>query len=859
MTPMPLKKDIAKATPVWLCSLRRFWLSPLFFGLVLAVGLVCTALSREVAGAMAMVWLILIILVTSDDAFAATVPFLLLTVLVSACYDGYALFIPYVWMIVPAVLALVFHFIYYRGQYSIGASFAPLVAVSVAVTLGGVGCLRAEEYFTPATLYYVLGLGFGMVAVYLLLRSALSRKRAYDVRQLLLTGLYLVGIYATFFTLLFYAERLVWMQDDLAIFGHLRLISIDNRNVYATFLLLALPAPFYHAAKGRGWHLFPALFFYAALLLTGSRGGMVMGTVLFLLCFLYLLRRDETHRRRNLLLLSILALLAIAAGGFLLKFYSFRFEGGFIKGDEPRVRLLGRAVKDFIYHPIFGVGLGYTGNADIYNPKTFAMNWYHMMIPQIVAGLGLVGTFAYLFLFWRRAMAMKQASNALSRALSLSYIGLFLMSQVNPGEFCPFPYELIAVMIFLFLENEAEAAKRQKAAQSEAALEALLSHALFKTPLALPESTDFAAVLELAKQHMVFGIVSEALGTLPEDALPNEILLDLQDSTVTLLRQNGRLARCRTHLCDFFAEQGIPAVILKGDSVAALYPTPQLRVAGDIDCLLYEADLPQVADFLRAHGFKPADKEGEHHVAFEKSGCVIELHRTVSGLPSGGVGDRLRACLSDTLEAATLTTLEGEQFPVPDSFHQALILLLHMQQHMREGGLGLRQVCDWALFVAKELKKEETPRLLAALQELGLYRFAEAVTVGAVRHLGLPPERCPFAGDDALLSDALFADFMASGNFGSGNAAYAGSGVVTLRRTPGKGALATAISGVAQKCKEKWRITQKCPPLLAIFVPLWVLGRILKSPVRPLSMLRSAKKRAEIYDALQLFVEEKNV
>ena len=44
--------------------------------------------------------------------------------------------------------------------------------------------------------------------------------------------------------------------------------------------------------------------------------------------------------------------------------------------------------------------------------------------------------------------------------LSLCYLGLFMMSQVNPGEFCPFPYAIIATVIFLFLDNAKPSRKR---------------------------------------------------------------------------------------------------------------------------------------------------------------------------------------------------------------------------------------------------------------------------------------------------------------------------------------------------------------------------------------------------------------
>ena len=847
-----LKKILNSDAPAWLLFLRRLWLSPAFFAALLLLGFTFTTLSLEVAGALTFLLIILIILITSDDAFSALVPFLLLTVLVSACYDGYALFIPYWPLAFPAVLVLLFHFTVYRGTYCIGTSFAPLVAVSVAVTLGGVGCLSFSEYFKPATLFYVVGLGFGMVGIYLLLKSTLSRKRDYDVRNLLLTALYLAGIYAAFFTFLFYAERFVWMKDDLEIFGHLRLISIDNRNVYATFLLLALPAPFYHAVKGKGLHLACALLFLAALLMSGSRGGLLMGVALFGLCFLYLLLRDKPHRTRNLILLALLALGALAAGGFLIKFYSFRFEGGFIKGDEPRVQLLKRAIDDFLYHPLFGVGLGYTGNADIYDPKTFAMNWYHMMIPQIVAGLGLVGTLAYAFLFWRRGVLARRCKDALSRALFLAYVGLFLMSQVNPGEFCPLPYEMIAVMIFLFLEDPVERETKAKREESEKAFEGLLAGALFDAPLAVKASTDWNAVLDLADEHAVFGVLSEALTRMPEDALPKEALLSLQDKTVTLLLQNAALAEHRKALIDYLHHEHIPAVILKGDSVARFYPVPDLRVAGDIDCLLPESAIPPVGKHLKTLGFSTCEGESTHHVTYRKGNVVIELHRTVSGLPKGPIGQTLATHLESIFNEAHTATVGDDTIPVACDFHEALILILHTQQHLREGGLGMRQLSDFALFLRHGLQKEGAKRLLPVLAEVGLLHFASVLAEAAVRHLGLPREANPFPPCDAALAEALAADILAAGNFGRGSKEFSGSAIVTLHRE-GKGGFKTALHNVCEKCRAEWPSAQKHPALLIYLVPFWVIRRMLRSPVHPFSMLRSADKRGKLYDQLALF------
>ncbi|MBQ3063781.1 MAG: nucleotidyltransferase family protein [Clostridia bacterium] len=873
---MAIALTIKKDTPGWLTALRRFWRSPLFHALLLTVSAAAMALSQYldflrtpstpakeglagtvvVIGAAILLALLLAILVTDDDILSTTTPFLLLTVLVSSCYDGYALFAPYIPLAIPAAAALIFHFVRYHGRLSCGTSTAPLFAVSVAVTVGGIGCLKATEYFNPATLYYIAGLGFGMLMLYLLLRASLTRPRDYDMRLLLVRALYLVGIFAALFTFTFYAVRIEWLISDLKRLGHPLLFSIDNRNVYATFLLFALPMPFYYAVKKSGWHLLSALFFYTALLASGSRGGLVCGTALLALCFIYLLRRDVAHRRRNIIILALLALCALAAGGLLVKFFTERFQDGFIVSDEPRVLLLKRALSDFLSHPVFGVGLGYTGNADIYNPKAFAMNWYHMMIPQIAAGLGIVGVLAYTFLFWRRGKLMLRRGDALSRTLALSYIGLFLMSQVNPGEFCPMPYAFLGMLIFLLLEIDEEKDSAAAATKAENALKATLHTALWGAPLTLPENIDYTALLALAEAHMIHSVVGEGLGVLAEDALPESTLQALQDKTLLVLRHNELLASARNQLLDFLAAEHIPAAILKGDGVARLYPTPDLRVSGDIDLLLAEGDLPRAETHLLACGYHKSDMPNDHHTVLKKGNVKIELHLTPAGIPMGEMGERVTALLADTLDTARHVALGGACFPIPALQNQAIILLLHMQQHLREGGLGLRQLMDWTLFLANDLTAEAHVPLAEALAEIGLLRFAEAVTTAAVRHLGLAPEKSPFDACDSALADALFADILAAGNFGRANANFAGSAIVTLHGKREKSSLATALAGVKEKCLAEWQIAEKHRALLIFLVPFWIVRRMLRAPVKPLSMLRSASARAALYDKLSLFKKD---
>ena len=109
---------------------------------------------------------------------------------------------------------------------------------------------------------------------------------------------------------------------------------------------------------------------------------------------------------------------------------------------------------DFRTNPLFGVGIGNTGNSDLYSPVKGAMNWYHMWVAQVVGSLGILGILAYGYQLVDRFILVIKNHKFIFITLFMSYIGLFLMSQVNPGEFCPAPYAMLAVTIFAFIEKK---------------------------------------------------------------------------------------------------------------------------------------------------------------------------------------------------------------------------------------------------------------------------------------------------------------------------------------------------------------------------------------------------------------------
>lgn len=384
------------------------------------------------------------------DTRRLTLPFLLLTLLLIFCYDSFKVFIGYIWVAPFVLAAAVVHILRLKPRFKKGESFWGLVAVAVATLLGGIGMIPAGDYFRPAALGYALALGPGLVLVYLLMKNEMKTAEdeesfMADIAAWSLTaavvvfGRYLVALPA-FFESGSFGEPPQWSNN------------------IATMLMLSFPVLFVYAKRHYLW-LLAGFFAAGAAIFSGSNGGLLFATVELLVCLLYLWLSDKRpiHRlwTRTIFLFCVFFLVAVV-------YYVFSrhlLGVGELGSISKRLALLWRGFENFVENPLFGSGLGYLGNADLYSGKVGTINWYHVFIAQVVGGLGLVGVAAWGYqLFLRARLALREVRGE-GFAPALCYLGLLLMSQVNPGEFCPVPYAFLAVTYFVFLENRHEAAE----------------------------------------------------------------------------------------------------------------------------------------------------------------------------------------------------------------------------------------------------------------------------------------------------------------------------------------------------------------------------------------------------------------
>jgi len=448
----------------WLPQLRRFFASPWCLAAQTALAALAVVFHMETAGMVALGVLAMAQMVLCEDILLPFAPILLACVIMIKSSENPAFsstddalikqFGSLAWLAVLPAGAITAHIKLYRRPMVWGRAAWAILAVSIATTIGGLGAISAKEYFAAGTLYHVGLLGFGTLLLYIWLSGAIKedtdgRLERYIPNLMLVLGL--LAAFMVFHRYLSHLPRLIQKPE---------LLAFQWRNNASTFLMLALPFPFFKAFK-QPLFLLTGLTMYLALLLSGSRGGMLFGTIELIMCILFVLLADKKRRPVYIAIVVLATGAAVVCVPLLLPFFRpviTRFLASvFNGGEEVRLQLYKRAVQDFLGHPVLGVGLGWMGNRDLHPSKEFALCWYHCAPLQIIGSMGLAGAAAYLYQYIVRVkIFLRRGVSKFRLTLFLAWAGLEMMSLVNPGVFAPVPY-LLMLTILVVVAEKAEA------------------------------------------------------------------------------------------------------------------------------------------------------------------------------------------------------------------------------------------------------------------------------------------------------------------------------------------------------------------------------------------------------------------
>lgn len=437
-------------------KIRSFLLSDIYMTSLGAFALLLIFFNLQVYAVLVLAGITAITMIFCDDYIYTLYPFLLICMISSMCYNSYSVFIKFWFIGVLVILCILMHYIlYFKKPVSQGKLTISQLMVSIAVSLGGIGFIPKKDYFSIDSLFYVLALGFGMLILYHFMLTYLSAEKNYDLKDRLTNIMIFFGIFVSSVIAITYLKSAKELMNNLSI------VYFQWRNNASSYLMLSIPFAFY-LGKKKTRNIILGYIFFFVILLTGSRGGLIFGAVEIAICTLFFFFADKKSRVAYIALWGILIISMILFSKKFIELFSSTFSrlmnavNAILTGETKEIRLsqYTRGLMDFFNHPLFGTGIGYKGNGDVWTGAKGAMNWYHCSVIQIAGSFGFLGIIAYVYQFVDRTfLIFYKNKSKFNTTVFLSYISLEMMSLVNPGVFAPIPYLLIIIFFFASIEK----------------------------------------------------------------------------------------------------------------------------------------------------------------------------------------------------------------------------------------------------------------------------------------------------------------------------------------------------------------------------------------------------------------------
>lgn len=289
---------------------------------------------------------------------------------------------------------------------------------------------------------------------------------------------------------------------------------------------------------------------------------------------------------------------------------------------------------------------------------------------------------------------------------------------------------------------------------TETALFNLIKSSLFNIPADFPADTDFDEVLKEAKAQTIVALVS--------DVVPTDYRANWQNAADQSKAAFLRLLYEQTKVVSLLKGAGISFVIIKGTAAAIYYPTPYNRTMGDIDILVSGGGFDKAFELLKENGYEfDHDFCDEREYVFKKGGVLIELHKKYSDNEYD-----IENFLQDGIARSETVELYGNKFPILPKPENGLLILDHIRHHLF-GGLGIRQIIDFMMFVNSEPNEEKfRSEFVPVFEKAGLDTLAKVITKMCKKYFGLPVKAswCESAEDKTC--DELLETVYEKGNFG---------------------------------------------------------------------------------------------
>lgn len=308
----------------------------------------------------------------------------------------------------------------------------------------------------------------------------------------------------------------------------------------------------------------------------------------------------------------------------------------------------------------------------------------------------------------------------------------------------------------------------------------LLRAGLWGTPAdpgLFTEDVDWKGILRLAKEQTVTVIIADGIETLPQQFYPpKEIMLQLMMIMVKTKQMHNLLNTTLNLVTSTLNAQGIPSVLLKGQGIAQNYRIPESRMCGDIDLYVGEENYKRACAIVA--GLSPEENalglETDIHQHITINGVEIEIHRIADFMGRKRDKEELQAWEKKCMNMRNIPSTDniwhnaGTDICLPPHTYNSFFILHHIIRHLATEGIGLRQVCDWTLYLHKYHQQIDGKELEDKLKIFKMRELWDVFSVLATKILGLSNDNLPLQirSNSSSKTSILLNHIFETGNFG---------------------------------------------------------------------------------------------
>lgn len=251
-------------------------------------------------------------------------------------------------------------------------------------------------------------------------------------------------------------------------------------------------------------------------------------------------------------------------------------------------------------------------------------------------------------------------------------------------------------------------------------------------------------IVSLASAQGVLAIVYDAVICLPAQYQPSKaVKLSWAINVDAVEKRYARQQKACANLEKLYNKHNIKVMLMKGFGLAQSYPVPNHRDCGDLDIWLF-GDAKNGNEIVERQNIKVL-KDNNKHSNFYFENIPVENHATFLDVDQLKIDKKLEQRLHQAIEQGNLSELKLSDSIIylPTPMFNALFLARHMIVHLVEG-IGIRHLCDWAIFLDKFHGQYDKDFFIDSFKEVNILPVVHILTELAIDVVGLDPFLSPF-------------------------------------------------------------------------------------------------------------------